>query len=583
MDLFKIENEKDTMEPLDILNLPPDGIIILDRGKKILGMSRWAERITGFKEEEVRGRHCQEILHNDRCNGRCPISRVIDEGKEYSHIFVRAKDSNGSSLPIIISAIPFKDSDGLIKGALIQVRDIREMEKLTRAIGYQLDSFILEKAKLESIVNSIGEGVFTIDKEWRITSFNRSAEMITGFSREEVLGKECRSVFRSLLCQDRCPMEHALSCGKSVYDMELTITTKENKLLPILANSAPLFDKNGEVVGGVETFRDISQLEWMKQEIERRYDRSNIIGVSHSMKELFQKIENLSKTDSTVLIQGESGTGKELIARAIHYKSNRKDYPFVGVNCSALSEGLLESELFGHVKGAFTGAIRDKVGRFELAHKGTLFLDEIGEIGPSIQVKLLRVLEEREFQRVGGTKDIKVDIRLIAATNKNLLEEVKKGRFRSDLYYRLNVITLNVPPLRERREDIPPLVEHFIEKFNNQMGKGIRGISRDALQCLMDYSWPGNVRELENAIEHAFVHSKGVTILLKDLPYHVKGEIPDTSEIERYPRHMAMDAFERQLIIKNLEEAKWKKSLAAKKLGMSPVTLWRKMKKYGMI
>jgi two-component system response regulator HydG len=300
------------------------------------------------------------------------------------------------------------------------------------------------------------------------------------------------------------------------------------------------------------------------------------------MNEMYKRLEVVAKTDTTVLVLGESGTGKELVARAIHFNSERRDRPFVGVNCSALPEGVLESELFGHVRGAFTGAIRDKAGRFELANGGTLFLDEIGELTPTVQVKLLRVLEGREFQRVGDTRSTRVDVRLIAATNKDLRREVNDGRFRDDLYYRLNVFPIELPPLRARTEDIPLLVLHFIEKFNHQMGRRVKALSGEAMDALFMHAWPGNVRELENAIEHAFVRSSGVLIRLDDLPRHILHEAASTKEETGAGRGEALASFERQLILQHLEEAHWRRRVAAQRLGMSPVTLWRKMKKYGI-
>jgi two-component system response regulator HydG len=300
------------------------------------------------------------------------------------------------------------------------------------------------------------------------------------------------------------------------------------------------------------------------------------------MKGVYEVLGTLINTDTTVLVQGESGTGKELIARALHFYGSRKEKSFVAVNCSALPEGVLESELFGHVKGAFTGAIRDHVGKFELANGGTLFLDEIAEIGPAIQVKLLRVLEEREVQRIGDNKTIKLDIRLITATNKDLYKRVLDGSFRDDLYYRLSVFPINLPPLQERIEDIPLLVTHFIRKFNKQMGKNIQGIADQVLEMLESYSWPGNVRELANAIEHAFVHCRGLLIHASDLPHHIGSATPLVPKKKGRKSQERLDQVERDMIIKELEAANWKKQVAARRLGMSRATLWRKMEKFGI-
>jgi PAS domain S-box-containing protein len=433
---------------------------------------------------------------------------------------------------------------------------------------------------LRSILESLPLGVFTVDRDWKITSFNRVATEITGYSEREVIGKRCFDIFRTSVCQVACPIERALSCGKSVYDREVTFQNRVNREVTMLVNATPLYDLEGQVIGGVETLRDISVLEWMRQELARAYDYGQIIGKSKAMEEVYRRLEQVGRTDTTVLILGESGTGKELVARAIHFNSDRKNRPLVGVNCSALPEGVLESELFGHVRGSFTGALRDKVGRFELANGGSLFLDEVGELTPAVQVKLLRVLQEREFQKVGDTKTIKVDIRLIAASNKDLRQEMAEGRFREDLYYRLNVFPIELPPLRARTEDLPLLVHYFMEKFNHQMGRKVRGLSGEAMHALSTYSWPGNVRELENAIEHAFVHSRGVLIQSDDLPRHIMQAVSDPRRPAQRSRDRALESFERKLIIQQLEQSNWRRKLAAQRLGMSPVTLWRKMKKY---
>ena len=435
---------------------------------------------------------------------------------------------------------------------------------------------------LRSILESLPVGVITLDRDWRITSFNRTASEITGYDSQEVVGWRCYELFKSPVCQRDCPIERALSCSMPVFDREVNFLNRNHRRVTVLVNATPLRDAQGRVIGGLETLRDISALEWMRQGLGLSYDYSHIVGKSSAMQEVYRRMEQVCRTDTTVLILGESGTGKELVARAIHHNSHRRDRPFVAVNCSALPESILESELFGHVKGAFTGAMRDKVGRFEMANGGTLFLDEVGELAPSVQIKLLRVLQDREFQRVGDIRSLRVDIRLLAATNKNLRAEMEAGRFREDLYYRLHVFPIELPPLRKRPEDLPLLVSHFIEKFNHQMGRRVRGLSGEAMDALYRYPWPGNVRELENAIEHAFVHSKGVLIQHHDLPSHVIQEPMEGTVGKLIDRDTAIESFERELILKHLEEANWHRAVAARKLGVSPVTLWRKMKRYNL-
>jgi transcriptional regulator with PAS, ATPase and Fis domain len=299
------------------------------------------------------------------------------------------------------------------------------------------------------------------------------------------------------------------------------------------------------------------------------------------MQRIFDLISDLADTDATVLIQGESGTGKELIARAIHYNSLRKHGPFVAVSCAALAENILESELFGHVKGAFSDAIMNKAGRFEMADGGTLFLDEIGEISPNIQVKLLRALETQEFERVGGTKTVKVDIRLVAASNRDLRKAMEEGDFREDLFYRLNVVPIYIPPLRDRTEDIPLLIEHFTGIFNEKTGKNIIRVSPEAMDLLLDYPWPGNVRELQNAMEHAFVHCHSDMILSEHLPESIHRDQKSVSDLALLSDNPLNEA-ERQVILRVLEEASWDQAKAMNRLRISRTTLWRKMRKYGI-
>jgi PAS domain S-box-containing protein len=442
---------------------------------------------------------------------------------------------------------------------------------------------MMEKDKLfQAILNSISDGVMTLDKDWRILSWNLAAERITGFGKEEVLGQECRKLFLTPLCREGCPVDKALSCGHPYSDVEVAIRNKRNEVVRLLVNAAPLYDVSGHVIGGLETFRDVSQAHWMQEELEREYGYTNIVGRSEAMQGVYEVLGRLIKTDTTVLIQGESGTGKELIARALHFYGGRKDKSFVAINCSALPEGLLETELFGHVKGAFTGAIKDHMGKFELANGGTLFLDEIAEISSAIQVKLLRVIEEKEFQRIGDNRSVRVDLRLITATNKDLHKKVLESAFREDLYYRLSVFPVHLPPLRDRIEDIPFLLSHFIGKFNKQMGRSIQGIGDGVLEVLESYNWPGNVREFANAVEYAFVHCKGRLLYPSDLPQNILQANQSTSRRKSSSTHDTLDLVERDLILKELRATSWKKNLAARRLGMSRSTLWRKMEKYGI-
>lgn len=433
------------------------------------------------------------------------------------------------------------------------------------------------------ILNSIADGVFTTDKEGRITFMNKAAEEITGFSSREAVGRYCFDVFRADICQSRCALKETLKTNKEMINLPATILKKGGQKVPISISTAVLRNEKGEVIGGVETFRDLSAIEELKKELSQRYTLGDIISKNHLIREIFNILPNIAESDSTVLIQGESGTGKELFAKAIHHMSPRRNKPFVKVNCGALPDPLLESELFGYVKGAFTDAKKDKPGRFAIAHGGTIFLDEVGDMSPALQVKLLRVLQEKEYEPLGTNIPRKTDVRIIAATHKDLSRLVKEGKFRDDLFYRLHVVKIDLPPLRERREDIPLLIDAFIQKFNAKMGREIEGLSEEALRLLLRYDYPGNVRELENIIEHAFVLCRGNRIDLDCLPKELilKEEERDSFLFSKEER--PIEKAEAEIVKRMLEKNMGNRIKAAKELGISRATLWRKMKKYGLI
>ena len=355
------------------------------------------------------------------------------------------------------------------------------------------------------ILDSITEGVFTVDRDWRITSFNRAAEEITGIPRERAIGRPCKDILRANICESKCALASTMKSGKPVVSRNITILDDKGRQKPIGISTAILKDASGEIIGGVETFRDLTSIENLRKEIKRQYEVADIISHNHRMQDLFAVLPDIAESPSTVLIEGESGTGKELFANAVHRLSKRKNKPFVAVNCGALPDALLESELFGYKAGAFTDAKKDKPGRFALAEGGTVFLDEIGDVSPAMQVRLLRFLQERVYEPLGSVMPVRANVRIVAATHRNLAELVKAGKFREDLFYRINVVKLEIPPLRDRLEDIPLLVENFIDRFNTLQGKEIMGVSDDALSCLMSHDYPGNVRELENYVERAFI------------------------------------------------------------------------------
>ncbi len=432
-----------------------------------------------------------------------------------------------------------------------------------------------------AILESISDGVFTVDSNFLVTSFNRAAERITGISRREAMGRHCSEVLRSSLCEDACALRATLENGKPIISRSCFIVNGDGRRIPISVSTAVLRDSHGRVVGGAETFRDLSEIEELKRELSGRVQIGDMISRSPRMRRIFDVLPAVADSLSTVLVQGATGTGKELLAHAIHAAGPRKDGPFVAVNCGALPDTLLESELFGYKAGAFTGAQRDKAGRFALAQGGTLFLDEIGEMSQALQVRLLRVLQERTYEPLGSTRSVGTDARVITATNADLGRLVREGRFRQDLYYRINVVRLELPQLRDRREDIPLLVEHFLDRLSRREPKGVAGVSLEALSLLTSYDYPGNIRELQNVIEHAFVVCDGQTIDTRHLP----AELVDTEhavatssdDLER-----RLQTVEAHIIRQALRRNKYNRLATARSLGLHKTTLFRKMKALGV-
>jgi len=428
----------------------------------------------------------------------------------------------------------------------------------------------------KTILESISDGVFTVDHDWRVTSFNRAAEQITGIARKEAIGKHCWEVFRSNMCEEDCALQRTMKQGKSFVDTSTSILNNEGNRTPVVVCTSLLKDEQGRILGGVETFRDMSVVEELRKQLGERYQAGDMVSRSPSMRNIFTLLPLVAKSDSTVLIQGETGTGKELMARAIHQLSRRREKPFIAINCGALPDTLLESELFGYKAGAFTDATKNKPGHFAVAEGGTILLDEISDVSPAFQVRLLRVLQDRTFQPLGATKTVKADVRVIAATNKRLEDLVKLGRFRQDLFYRVNVVKVELPPLRERKEDIPILVKHFIFRLNRLQGKAVTGISPKALALLMAHDYPGNIRELENIIEHAFVLCPKGEIDINALPHTLVDLVP------RAAAHRTMGAakktFEAQIILDALKRSNYNRIAAARDLGLHKSTLFRKIK-----
>jgi PAS domain S-box-containing protein len=442
------------------------------------------------------------------------------------------------------------------------------------------------KNQTKIILDSIADGVFTVDSDWKIASFNRAAEKITGIKKEEAIGRYCWEVFKASICEKGCSLRRTMETKRPIINQHIFIVNSKGDRIPISISTAILKDKNGNVIGGAETFRDLSVVEQLRKELANQNTFYDIISKNREMQRLFEMLELVSENDTTVLLEGESGTGKELFAMAIHSLSQRKKGPIVTVNCGALPDTLLESELFGYKAGAFTDAKKDKPGRFAQAENGTLFLDEIGDISPMLQMRLLRVLQEKVYEPLGSTTSKKADVRIVAATNKNLEGLVQQGLFREDLYYRINIVKLFLPPLRERKEDIPLLVEHFLRRFNSLRGKEIQGLSSKAMNILMSYDFPGNIRELENIVEYATVVCKNHWVEKEHLPDTLHQKIglrkiaapEETTESEP-----SLEALEKDIIYKTLKKNNWNRKLTAAQMGIHPSTLWRKMKRLNII
>ncbi|WP_291323450.1 sigma 54-interacting transcriptional regulator [Desulfonatronospira sp.] len=427
----------------------------------------------------------------------------------------------------------------------------------------------------EAILESISDGVFTVNQEWMITSFNRAAEQITGISRDQALGRPCWEVLRSSMCQSQCALGYTLESGKPVIGKVCYIIDSQGGRIPISVSTAMLRNSRGELVGGAETFRDLSEVEKLRLELKGGLSMGNMVSHSPSMQKVLQIIPAVAASTSTVLLLGETGTGKELLARTIHSLGPNKDAPFVAVNCGALPDTLLESELFGYKAGAFTGAERDRPGRFAQAHGGTLLLDEIGEVSQALQIKLLRVLQEKTYDPLGSSKPEKSSARIITATNQDLEELVQQKLFRQDLYYRINIVRIELPPLRHRKEDIPHLSQHFVDRFNRLQRKEVQGLTPEAVSLCMAYDWPGNIRELENIIERAFVLCSRGKIGIEHLPAELT--LKDTEIPADF--QTAKNILEARSIEKALEQTGNNKTRAASLLGMHKSTLHRKLKK----
>ncbi|MGA2519010.1 MAG: sigma 54-interacting transcriptional regulator [Thermodesulfobacteriota bacterium] len=555
-----------------ILSQMEEGVGEVDLKGNITFANRDEYKIWGHSRGELIGVNYRSYM--DEATAKCvyeAYNKVYRTGIPSENIVYEIIRKDGERRTIENSVTPMRDGDKKITGFLVVSRDITQRKKTEEELANH-------RSRLEALFRSVKDAIITVDPELRVMEANKSTENICGMDIREIQGqvfpqclnqcsKSCCEVLRQTLEKKITIKEYWIECGHQQRHQQTVSVT-----------SSPLLGPEGNFMGAVLVIRDITLLRDLERELRERHQFQNVIGRSKRMQDVYALLEDLANLETTVLVTGESGTGKDLVARALHCSGHRAFKPFVTVNCSALTESLLESELFGHVKGAFTGAIKDKQGRFQAANGGTLLLDEIGDISPLIQLKLLRVLQEKEFERVGESTPQKVDVRVIACTNKDLKEKVRRGEFREDLYYRLKVVEVALPPLRDRLEDLPLLIDHFRRFFNARFKKNIEGISNEVLSRFMDYSWPGNVRELEHVMEHAYVLCHGGVIVLEHLPLEIRDY--DRAEKIVIPKIPVKGPRQDQEILNALNKTGWNKAKAARQLGISRRTIYRKISKH---
>jgi len=578
-----MEDGLNTPEPFDSLLVESvsDGMVAISPEGRILYANRSFLERSGHRLDEVVGKPCREVVDESICDSGCPFAEVLDTGVAADRFDVDVRGKGGEEMSACINFTPLKDAAGRVIGVVEVIRDITKLKELKDNLKKTSSMYHRERVKLRTILDNIPSGVYTVDREMTLLSFNRSLENITGYTAQDVLGKKCSQVLRSDFCDAGCPLKRSIRTGETLRGVELNLRARDGTVVPIASSTAAMRDEEGKPIGGICSFRDLRELHAVPFPQGNVREFQGMLSKNPKMHEIFDLVETVAESDANVLIEGESGTGKELVARAIHRLSSRAGKPFLGVNCASLNENLMESELFGHVRGAFTGAVKDRMGRFEMAEGGTLFLDEVSEIGLHLQAKLLRIIQEREYQRVGETGTRKADVRILSATNKRLKDLIADRTFRNDLYYRLNVVSVTPPPLRERKEDIPILAEYFLCRPQENPGGCRRSFSPLAMQALLEYPWPGNVRELENAVERAKICCRGDMIEESALPAEIRRR---GASVPRGGGPFGEKAanLDAGRIRDSLVRSGWNRTETAARLGISRVTLWRRMKQLGI-
>jgi len=560
----------------DIFDFFSMGIMVLSPERNIMALNQSAEVITGYKASDLVGKNCNDRLMGSLCGGRCSYLEATEDGRKSGSMDVEVTGEDNETRNITRIVSPIYGPDNLPLGCIEIFQDHSALKDLLERVRH-------DDRRIKLILDNLDIGVLTVDRGGHIAFFNNTAETITGFSRGDVLGKSCSTVFGKTTSPGMLLFNETIADGQARSSSEGELRTRDGQIIPVRANFMALKNEDGRIVGGLATISDLSLKYQFNSEIKGRYTFYDMVGKDPAIQKIFEIIPVVAASDATILIEGPTGTGKDVLAKVIHNASSRSKNPLVKVNCAALPDNLLESEMFGYVKGAFTGADNDKPGRFQDADRGTIFLDEIGDLPLTLQAKLLRVLEDREFYPLGSRKTTKVDVRIISATNQNLGQLVQERRFREDLFYRLNVMRLELPPLRERRGDIPLLISHILKRLRVTRDTRVEKFSNDAMDVLLNYDFPGSVRELENIIEHALIVCQGEIIERHHLPLALQqGISPSLPVDETSLPGDAVGISEKNMILDMLQRYSWNKGKTAAALNINRTTLWRKIKKYNI-